>query len=722
MNRIVRRTTAALATLGTAAALALVASPAHATEEVFSFPASGSLDVLGKGFGHGHGMSQYGAKSRGEAGQSWTTITDFYYPGTSVDTFANSNIAVALTNAGAEGLAPSQSSANRYQCDFAYPHGDKRNCGFTLPPATGLQWKYLTNGTWAALPGTVEGRPVSMWGAAIVASGSQLQLMAKTDVKGADGSWWHPFDVAQPDGFAFQNLSSAGHVVGLRFLDGTLSQYLGRIELRRTGTTRLIRTNVVPMESYLRGVVPREMPAGWDADALRAQAVAARTYAANEQAANAFPYFDSCDSTWCQVYRGELTTYPSGTVVKAETSTNNAVSGTAGKIRTYSGAPAYAQFGASNGGYMAAGAEPYLKAGWDSYDKYPSWTATLTAAKVKAAYPLIGTPLRVVITARDGGGTWGGRVTGVRFEGTNGSQTVTGDVFRSLGGFRSTYLTLVRVDPHDRIGAAASGSGSADVVSRLDNGSTVYWPWSESGGLGTSTALAGPSTGYAAGIARSSAGQLDTVVSGSDQVYINTRPAGSSTWSGWRGLGGTAIGRPAVVAQSNGYLLVFVHGTDGRVWWKVRGPSGYWAGWRLIGGGVASGTGPSAVQASDGTVYLVVHGTDARGWVDVRGTDGKWSGWIGLGGRIVGDPAIAADTAGKVTVVVRGSDDRGWVNDLAGRTPSAWIGISGHVLASPVAFAVAGSGRLDVLVNGDLGTLMRDTRTGGAWSGWVVAE
>ncbi len=709
MRRIGIRSVA-LATAFIAGSVAFVAAPAEAAEEVYSFPSSGSLQVQGKGFGHGHGMSQYGAKGRGEAGQSWTTITNFYYPGTTVGTLPSSPIAVALTNAGAEGVAPP--SPNRYQCDSSL--SGAANCGIALVPQSGLGYSPNSGSTYTTLPPNISGKPVSAWGVGHVSAGAQLQIVGKTS------SGWLPYGSPNADGFKFDRAGQTS----VKFLNGTVSQYNGRIEVRRTSTTRLIRLNVVYMESYLRGVVPREMPASWDADAVRAQAVAARTYAAQERGANTYPNFDSCDSTWCQVYRGEKTTYPSGTVIQHESQSDAAITATAGKVRNYNGSPAFAQFSASNGGQMSKGGAPYLQFGADPYDKYPSWTSSLSRSQVQSAFPGIGTAQRVVITGRDGHGTWGGRVTTARLEGSAGSQAISGDRLRTLGGFKSSYLTFVRPDPHDRIGAAASGAaGAADVVSRLTTKAVVHRTWTEAGHLGSPVALGG-GTAYAPGIARSAAGRLDVLVTGTDQnLWLKGRPAGSSSWSGWADLGGSVNGRPAVVALANGYLDTFSRGTDGQIWERYRRPSGTWSGWTALGGSVLAGTGAAAVETSDGTVTLVVHGTDGQAWARSKDASGWDARWTALGGAIFGDPAAVSDAPGKVSVVVRGTDNHGYVKDLTGGVPAAsWTAIGGSLVASPAAYAVAGSGRLDVLANASGGTLMHASRAAGTWSAWTVAE
>src|SRR5690606_19661444 len=85
---------------------------------------------------------------------------------------------------------------------------------------------------------------------------------------------------------------------------GSTARYRGEVRGVVDGTHPRLRTvNEVKVEDYLRGVVPAEMPAGWPADAVRAQSVAARTYAAHDMRANAARAWHTCDTTACQVYR-----------------------------------------------------------------------------------------------------------------------------------------------------------------------------------------------------------------------------------------------------------------------------------------------------------------------------------------------------------------------------------------------------------------------------------
>ena len=95
------------------------------------------------------------------------------------------------------------------------------------------------------------------------------------------------------------------------------------------------------------------MPTSWPPDAVRAQAVAARSYAVRLRANRRYPSYDLCDTTACQVYRRRST---------AETGDGNAaVRATAGTILTYRGNVALTQFASSNGGHSAQGDYPYLR-------------------------------------------------------------------------------------------------------------------------------------------------------------------------------------------------------------------------------------------------------------------------------------------------------------------------------------------------------------------------
>ncbi len=120
-------------------------------------------------------------------------------------------------------------------------------------------------------------------------------------------------------------------------------------------------------------------------EALKAQAVAARTYGVRGIVPTR--YYDMCDTTSCQVFRG----------VAGETAnTDKAIYATSGKILTYGGTPAFTQFSSSSGGWTAVGGQPYLVAKADAYDNWSgnpnhSWTASVKASTLEKKYPAIGT-------------------------------------------------------------------------------------------------------------------------------------------------------------------------------------------------------------------------------------------------------------------------------------------------------------------------------------------
>jgi SpoIID/LytB domain protein len=143
------------------------------------------------------------------------------------------------------------------------------------------------------------------------------------------------------------------------------------------------RVRRIGLESYVRGVVAAEVPAGWPLAALEAQAVASRTYALTAHAGGA--RFDVYSDTRSQVYRGTAAETPQ---------TNAAVEATAGQVVTYEGRPAITYFFASSGGrtenvengFPGALPEPWLRGTLDPYDRGPRhrWKLTITFASAAA--------------------------------------------------------------------------------------------------------------------------------------------------------------------------------------------------------------------------------------------------------------------------------------------------------------------------------------------------
>jgi SpoIID/LytB domain protein len=194
------------------------------------------------------------------------------------------------------------------------------------------------------------------------------------------------------------------------------------------------------LESYLRGVVPRETFPSWHQAALEAQAIAARTYAAWDRSTPSSKLYQICDTTSCQVYGGFSAEYAS---------TDTAIAATRFSVRLDgAGKPAFTQFSSSNGGWTVAGSQPYLVAKADPYDgwsgnKVGTWhDVPLTAGNVERNYPAIGSLTKISIDTRDGHGDLGGRVLKMTLTGTGGSVQTTGEDFRLRVGLRSSWFVL----------------------------------------------------------------------------------------------------------------------------------------------------------------------------------------------------------------------------------------------------------------------------------------
>jgi stage II sporulation protein D len=200
--------------------------------------------------------------------------------------------------------------------------------------------------------------------------------------------------------------------------------------------------NELDMDDYLRGVVAGEMPSTWPLEALRVQAVAARTYAlATRKSGGAF---DQYPDTRSQVYRGVT-----GESVRSDA----AVSDTSGRIVTYGGVPAVTYYFSTSGGhtenvefsFVGSLSKPWLVGVPDPYDTsspYHRWQLTMSAARLDRALGAPGRFRRLKVLQRG----VSPRVVRARVIGSAGSRTVTGPQVRSALGLRDTWFTHYRVE------------------------------------------------------------------------------------------------------------------------------------------------------------------------------------------------------------------------------------------------------------------------------------
>jgi SpoIID/LytB domain protein len=223
------------------------------------------------------------------------------------------------------------------------------------------------------------------------------------------------------------------------------TRYRGALRSAVDDHRNRVTVNVLPLEQYLRGVVPLEMRAStWPQHALRAQAVASRTYAAWRRNHPMDIAYDICDTALCQVYGGASAEY---------STSDKAVRATAREILTFRRKPAFTEYSASNGGYTVSGGKPYLPAKKDPYEgtspDYYGWRVTISSEDLETFYGLENLT-RIRIARRDGNGRWGGRVTKLTVTTEGGSSPGTYSVnvarFVSSFGLKSSLFTITSVD------------------------------------------------------------------------------------------------------------------------------------------------------------------------------------------------------------------------------------------------------------------------------------
>ena len=233
--------------------------------------------------------------------------------------------------------------------------------------------------------------------------------------------------------------------------------YRGNIEI--TNTNGLAVINVVPLEEYLYSIVSGEMPASWPGEALKAQAVAARTYALNEINKHVNEGFNVCATTHCQVYGGK--NVEDVRAIKAVDDTRGIVMLSAGKLIT-------AVFHSASGGYTENSEDvwgsylPYLRAVPDYDQNSPNykWDKKLTALeiqqKILAAGYNIGSLQAIEVSPlknygkNSGDRSSAGRIKNISFIGDKNTAVLTGLKARSILGLNSTLFDISIVVPADK--------------------------------------------------------------------------------------------------------------------------------------------------------------------------------------------------------------------------------------------------------------------------------
>ncbi len=369
------------------------------------------MTFYGRGYGHGIGMSQYGARGRALAGQTAAQILAHYYVGTMPGIVATSTAIRVLVVSG-------------FKPTVTYPakviaHGGT----WTVDGVTG---------TWPAEASATLVRTTTP------TTGWRLEIRSKA------GAVLH--SAASPSSVRIRPAATAtATTLQIWFDTSYYDTFRGVVRVIGSSTGTVSAINETSLESYLRGVVPVEMPSTWPVEALKAQAIAARSYAG----AHLHPTTGAYDMTdTSQAYRGVLAEKAAATA---------AVVATVGQVLRSGGHIITAMYHSADGGatennenvyVSAAGAVinppvAYLRgepdrtptgASYDAASPHATWhTATYTYAQLSSVFAsdprtAVGTISAIAFTKRG----VSGRVVAVRLSGSLGTRTVSGEIFRTV--------------------------------------------------------------------------------------------------------------------------------------------------------------------------------------------------------------------------------------------------------------------------------------------------
>ncbi|MEX2107618.1 MAG: SpoIID/LytB domain-containing protein [Solirubrobacterales bacterium] len=354
-----------------------------------SAEASVSWVVKGHGFGHGVGMSQYGAYGFAKHGKGYRFILAHYYRGTSVGKLpGGQTVRVLLAISGGGDV------------EFS---GATSACGRQLAPARSYG-AHRAGGSVRLL--SSDGQQLADCGGKLRASGN-----GRVEISG--------------------------------------DEYRGALEVVPTNSdpSALNAINAVPIDQYVRGVVANESPASWPLAALRAQAVAARSYALTSGVNG--NGFDLYNDTRSQVYEG---------IASEAARTNRATKETKGEVVRYRGEIAQTFFSACSGGHTESAQNvffgppiPYLVGVPDPYDSLcplHNWKLSFSGAEISdllGGY-LEGRLKRVAIVER---GT-SPRIVWARLHGTGGVTKIRGDQLQQALGTYDRWMSFSKVQRIER--------------------------------------------------------------------------------------------------------------------------------------------------------------------------------------------------------------------------------------------------------------------------------
>lgn len=426
-----------------------------------------TFTIRGAGFGHGVGMSQYGAMGFAQQGRSAAEILAHYYTGTALGTTdPKQQVRVLLTDTRTARVTGARQAGSR-----------------KLDPDTTY---------------TIQRRGLS-----------QVDLSARGR---RVATFTAPLQIAGENGIT----GLSGH-----------GRYRGVLEFEPNVFNGVRVINRVALDEYLKGVVPAESPASWPAEALKAQAIAARTYAITTAKSTDFDHYADTRS---QVYKGVGIEHPA---------TNQAVEDTRGQVVTYEGEPIVTYFFSTSGGRtesventtLGNEPKPWLKSVEDPYDDVSPrhrWKVrTKKSTVARKLRGLVKGSFKGIRVTRRGESP---RIVTAEIVGSRGVTKTDGATLRARLGLYDTWASFTSISSRR---GKASGAATASA--------SAYRPWAVGALRGT---VIGPPRGTKLRVQVRRDGKwrdVATVRTGKNGAYRYAAPARGT----YRVLTGGAAG-PAV--------------------------------------------------------------------------------------------------------------------------------------------------------------------------------
>jgi stage II sporulation protein D len=383
---------------------------------VASAASSSSFTIRGAGFGHGIGLSQYGAYGYAAHGSNSSDIALHYYKDTRLGNAAGRTIRVLLQQG----------------------------------------------------KGTVWVSGVTRVGSEKVDSTLSYRLVRggldRVELRSARGK-----KLAEMGGVVTVASSSGSFVLGGRAMNGLSDgRYRGKLEVRAGTFGGLTAVNALPLDDYIKGVIVGEMPTSWPQPALEAQAIVARSYSLVTDAGGAI--FDQYPDTRSQMYYG---------MSRETKGTNQAVQSTAGQVVMYGDKVASTYYFSTSGGrteniensWPGSSPVPYLRSVDDPYDNLSPrhrwrfvWSKSQLDAKLGS---FVKGRLRSVKVTKRGVSP---RIVSAQVIGTRGTVNVTGPQLRSRLGLFDTWAYFVTIKSGQGDTSTQPEQAPADDMQVTDGG------------------------------------------------------------------------------------------------------------------------------------------------------------------------------------------------------------------------------------------------------------